>query len=204
MRLGSSSIKLQKAYSTFGNPTFEVLVECHKEDLDSTEKEAIEIFDSINNGFNTCLSAGGISSLCGEEHGNSNYTNEQILYVLDLLVDNSMRTFPIISDLTHVSISVISSISALQAHKWLKQVTPSSYQKLEEMYYSGYRVANTKTGIKTSVYYLTSPEGLTYLVTNASKFAKEHKLDKARLGNLADGSRKTHKGWKLCPANIGA
>lgn len=75
LRLNKSSIKLQEAYSLYGNPLLDILVECTKEEIYECEKESIEIFNSISNGFNTCTCAGGISSLYGEQHGRSNYIN---------------------------------------------------------------------------------------------------------------------------------
>ena len=57
MRAKTTSHKLQYAYDTYGIPTLEILVECDKELLNETENEAIAIFNSVENGFNTLSNA---------------------------------------------------------------------------------------------------------------------------------------------------
>lgn len=197
MRKQESSVKLNEAYKTYGNPTLEVLSECTEEELDSFEKETIEIFNSVVNGFNTCISTGGKTSLSGENHPNSNYSNESIYLVLKLLVSNLELNFQDIYELTGVSRSVISGISCLQQHKWLESVYPKEYKELQLQFTNGIRLNCTKRGIKVDEYRLISPEGGIYVITNTRKFAELHNLDYRHLSKLKTGERKSHKGWKI-------
>ena len=44
---------------------------------------------------------------------------------------------------------------------------------------------------------LLDPSGSSFIITNARKFAKEHKLDPSSLSKVLNGKQTTHKGWKL-------
>lgn len=202
MKQGKSSKELNFAYINFGAPTYEIVVECSEEELDDFEEGAIEIFDAVNNGFNTCFTPGGKTKHSGELHGRSNYSNQQIYSVLLELINNLDKNFQEISESTKVSKSVIAGIACLQQHRWLKLDYPDEYTKLEYIHSNGVRHKGTKRGIKIDIYYLLSPEGTTYLVTNSAQFAKEHSLSNCAILRLRTGERKTHKGWKLCPAHI--
>lgn len=197
MRKQESSIKLNKAYLDYGNPTLEILAECNQSELDTFEKETIEIFDSVNKGFNVNLSAGGKSSITGQEHHNSLYTNSQIYQVLRILINNTEFNFKEISNITKVSKNVIAGIACLQQHKWLQTEYGSEYSKLSKQHLSGLRSKTTKRGIKLQEYILISPELALYTVTNTREFAKMHGLDHSHLNKVQAGLRKSHKGWKL-------
>ena len=199
MRKQESSIKLNEAYRIYGNPTVEILCECSEEELNKCEAEAIEIFDAVHNGFNTCASAGGKSSLCGEEHHNSQYSNARILEVLHYLVTRIDLNIPEIAKHLDVSKSVVLGISSLLSHKWLEQANPVEYSLLRRNLEEGVRSKNTKRGTKASEYKLVSPSGEIHTITNTMDFAKSHGLDKSHLSKLCSGERKSHKGWKLCP-----
>lgn len=181
--------KLQQAVNTYGIPTLEILVECSIPELNSTEKTAIDIFDSVNTGFNT-LSEAGNPVLFGDKVGTSKYSNEQYLLVLRLLV----QTTPTlnkreIENITGVSIYTIRHIAALESHTWMKEVEPLLYSKLE------------KQKIETPYHYgtqypkLVSPDGKVYEVTHITNFAKQHGLLQPKVTELLKGSRKMHKGW---------
>lgn len=200
MRKQNSSIKLNKAYLEYGNPILEILCECTESELNNYETEAIEIFEAVINGFNTCDSAGGRNSISGDEHGNSLYSNTQIEHVLKLLVMRLDLNFQEIYELTGVSRSVIAGISSLQTHKWLEDSLPEPYSQLEIQFKSGIRASTTKRGIKTESFALIDPTGVIHQVTNIMDFAKLHKLDKSHISKLYSGKRKMHKGWKMCPA----
>lgn len=202
MKLGKSSKALNTAYIEYGIPTYEILIECNEDELDSLEDSAIEVYNSVNNGFNTCHSAGGKTKLSGELHGRSGYSNQQIYEAFKLIIYDLSKNFQDISNITGVSKSVISGIASTQQHKWLKTEYPEEYSKLEYIYSNEVRSKGTKRGTKVGSYYLVSPEGVVHLITNASQFAKEHGLHKGNLGMLKTGERKSHKGWKLCPAPI--
>lgn len=125
---GISNYKLVEACKLYGFPILEILCECSIKELDKTEDEAIEIFDSVNNGFNIFSSSG--SHFTGEDHGNSKHTNEQIIDAFNLLVDHPEKYFKDISSLTGVSIRVLETISSLTNHKWLEETFPEKYKVL--------------------------------------------------------------------------
>lgn len=199
MRKQESSIKLNEAYKLYGNPTLEVLCECAEEELDKCEAEAIEIFDAVHSGFNTCVSAGGKSSLRGEKHPNSGYDNKQILEALHYLVTRLDLNIPEIAKHLDVSKSLLLGISSLLTHKWLEDANPTEYSILRKNLEDGVRREATKNGPKVETFKLVSPAGDIHTVTNTMEFAKLHNLDKSHLGKLRTGERKSHKGWKLCP-----
>jgi hypothetical protein len=188
--------KLMEAYNRFGMPILEILLECSEtEDLDVLENEAIEIFDSVKNGFNINTKAsGGGTGLQGETHGNSKYTEETIKKVFKLLLLNKVP-FKTISNNTGVEISTVRDISKGKSHKWLAQVYRDEYELLKDLKYT--RIYNTAE-YKGIIYPdIKSPDGKVYKIQNLTSFAKEHKLNKSHLCGVLNGKRKTHLGWQL-------
>lgn len=197
MRKQESSIKLNAAFLEYGEPTLEVLSECTPEELDEFETETIEIFDAVNNGFNRCSTPGGKTSLVGEYHPMSTYTDTQIVEVLELLTQDDYIDISEIVDITKVSKSVILGISCLHQHKWLEKLYPEQYIKLKNLYLIGTRKKLTKRGIKVSEYTVVSPSGEKYLVSNTREFSQLHGLDCRGLSKVKTGNRLSYKGWKL-------
>jgi hypothetical protein len=190
-----ANYKLLDAYNEFGLPKLEILLECNEhDDLDSLENEAIEIFDSVNNGFNinTKASGGGIG-LQGQLHGNSKYDFSIIIEVFKkLLLDIPFKE---ISLTTGVEISTIRDISKGKAHRWLANKYPEEYELLAELKYTRtYNSAEHKGIIYPKI---KDPFGNIYFIKNVSSFAKEHNLNKSHLCGVLNGKRKTHMGWKL-------
>lgn len=197
LSIGKGAKKLQEGYNQYGEPSLEILVLCKKEELDKLEEEAIEIFDSVNNGFNSICSSSspGYSQLSGEDANNSKYENSQYLEVLDLLVleEYSHRD---IAEQTQVSLSVVRSISSLYTHRWMKEVSPEKYLKLEKIY-QNYSHASNNTAHSRGIKYprLISPEGIAYEVFSLRGFAREHGLHASNVDSLIQGKLKTLKGW---------
>ncbi len=73
-----TSTKLLEAYKLYGQPTLEVIAECTEEELEYLEIEAILIYDSINNGFNSVSGGSKGCGLSGELNGASKYSNQQV------------------------------------------------------------------------------------------------------------------------------
>lgn len=188
---GVAAPKLQQAFNTYGMPNLEVLIECTISELNSTEKEAIEIFNAVNNGFNT-LSESGNPIMFGEKSGTARYTNEQYILVLRLLVQKTPRLSKReIEEITGISIYTIRHIASLESHCWLAEVCPGEYVELvrikqELPYYYGKQYPLVK-----------SPEGIAYEVTHVTNFAKEHGLLQPKLTEVLKGTRNHHKGWTL-------
>jgi hypothetical protein len=183
--------KLQQAFDTYGMPILDILLECSIDNLNIAEKEAIEIFDSVKNGFNT-LSESGNPIMFGEKSGTARYTNEQYISVLRLLIQKdptlSKRQ---IEQITGISIYTIRHIAALESHCWLSELCPKEYMELirirrELPYYSGKHYPDIK-----------SPDGIVYKITHITNFAKEHGLLQPKLTEVLKGSRNHHKGWAL-------
>lgn len=181
--------KLQNAYHTYGSPSLEILCECSIQQLNALEKEAIEIFNSVDYGFNTLYESGN-PVLYGDKAGTAKYTNEQYIQVLKLLVHtNPSFSKREIESMTGISISVIRHIAALESHAWLSEICPKEYAvlksiKLDSKYFRGKQYPKLK-----------SPEGIEYEVTHVSDFAKQHGLLQPKVTELLKGTRNTHKGW---------
>lgn len=131
MRKSESTIRLNEAYSTYGEPSIEVLETCIPTKLDELETLYIKRYDVINNGFNaydTVTSSGG-SPLPGELNGNSTYSDTQVIEAFNLLITNKYTHYEI-SEVTGVSHNVVSKISGGTAHKWLEEKYPEEYKLL--------------------------------------------------------------------------
>lgn len=184
-----ASPKLQAGVNEYGMPSVEILIECPIPELNSMENEAIDVFNSVDNGFNTLREAGN-PTLYGDKVGTSKHSNEQYILVVRLLVQKSPSlTKKEISELTGVSIYIVRHIAALESHHWIKEVYPELYDKLETIrkeqpYYTGNQYPK-----------IIAPDGSVYEVTHVTKFAKEHMLLQPKLTELLRGTRNMHKGW---------
>jgi hypothetical protein len=189
--------KMMEAYNLYGRPSLEVVCECTVKELNSTENEAIEIFDSVNNGFNILEHATDTPIAYGQNHGRSIYTNEQIIKVATLLLNPNI-SFKEISSLTDVGIVTVKKISSLVCHGWLKNTVPEIYKKLRDL-------IGTRRDLRKSAKYrniahpaVTSPSGEIYTnIPNFTKFCIEHKLNLGHFTTLLKGNCKQHKGWRL-------
>lgn len=132
LRTGNSNYKLIETYRVFGIPTLEILCECSSKELNSTEEEAIAIFDAVITGCNILYSA--YDRKHGEDNPNSLYTNDQIIESFLLLVNSTELTFREISKITKVSTDIISKISCSTVHNWLLEIYPNEYLKLKELH----------------------------------------------------------------------
>lgn len=123
--------KLQNAFLQYGEPNLEVLCECDRSELAVLEKEAIQIFNSIEYGFNSRDggSCGASVSLSGEGNGRSKYSNKQIEQAFQLLI-NTTLTQKQIADTVGISKEAVSHISAGTGHTWLNKKFPTEYQNL--------------------------------------------------------------------------
>lgn len=125
---GKHTLKLMEAYSQYGLPTLKIILECDKSELGKAEQEAIELFDSIKNGFNS-TGAGSLGcSLIGDKNPASKYSNEQIEQVFTYILENV--PFKEIAYKTGVSLGVISLVSCGTNHTWLRDKYPEQYKKL--------------------------------------------------------------------------
>lgn len=191
------SSKLQLAYNTYGIPSVEVLCECSREELDIFELEAIDIFDAVDNGYNTLSSIAGRSSLTGELVYNAKYSNDKIIEVFKLLLSDKSLTAVEIAEITGVSAFVIQTVSAGTNHKWLQQVYPIEYAELLNI--KGDRNKYSKSAKARGIIYpsIVSPKGQIYCIDNVRAFAKTHGLQHSNLLSVLSRKYKQHKGWRL-------
>lgn len=194
MKKNTSTSKLQYAYTKYGKPYLDILIECSVPELDSCEKEAIQIFNSITNGFNTQLGGGDWPILYGENNPTSIHTNEDI-ELLFLYMCDSLESLKHISELSGVHISTIKNIANGHGYIWLKSKYPAQYAKLEAR--KGTRPINSLKYSGKICPTIISPEGIEYVVEHISNFAKMHNLNAGALGEVLRGNTNHHKQWKL-------
>jgi len=184
--------KMLEAYSKYGKPTLEIVLECSIDALDTAEKEAIEIYDSINNGLNIAPAAGGFPVLLGESNGFSKYSDADIILAIEYLSDNLEQPLKVSAKLLGIDYSTIKNISNGTSHKWLADKLPEKYTKV--VTHKGKRIINTSAS-KGKYYYAQEPNGNIHIITNIAEFARQHGLNAGALGEVLRGNTHQHKGW---------
>jgi predicted GIY-YIG superfamily endonuclease len=184
--------KMLIAYTHYGLPKLEILLECPSRELDINEKEAIEIYDSINNGLNIAPAAGDFPVLLGETNGFSKYKDADIMLAIEYLANNLDQPLKISAKKLNIDYSTIKNIANGTTHKWLADKISDTYTKV--INYKGKRIINTSAnkGIK---YITVSPNGEHYHVDSITGFARQHDLNAGALGEVLRGKTRQHKGW---------
>lgn len=207
LRNGLSSKKLLQAYTEYGEPVgYEILCECEVTELDTLENEAIELYSSYTNGFNSFRTEGGsIRGNSGIEHWNQKYSKTKILRVFSRIYRQLHIPYADIAKMERVNVSLVNNIALGTHHLWLKQEYPDKFQLMLD----SKRLRKTITGktigkVTGSVPKLISPKGEMFEITNIRQFCITHpdfqsNMDNARsaLGKLIKGRIKAYKGWKL-------
>lgn len=199
----TNSIKLQRAYEAFGAPTLEILIICSEDTLDMYENLTIKYYNAVDRGLNTYDESRGRRNhkgLEGDSNPCSKYTNELISKVFMHIINNPEHTLSQVSKIFNISTSTLGAITALTQHTWLKDKYPLEYNILttrKGLSTKGYKYCAEALGIKYTP--IISPTGEIFNVTNISEFARNNGLSKSNLCCVLNGSRKSHKGWKLCP-----
>lgn len=201
LRTNSASSKLQYAYDTFGVPHLDVLLECSELELDCAETEAINIFNSVDCGFNTLYSAVDMPKAdnSGTNHGQSKYTKDQLIQVLHSLASTDLD-YSAVSKLTGVGYSTIANISAGNAHTWLKEYDPTAYSTMSDKKFTRNFGKDSNCLLKQGkpLPVVVSPEGVEFVVQNATKFARDNNIPKSTFRNILIGRAVNSKcGWKL-------
>jgi len=193
MRRNQSAKKLQEAYNTYGEPTFNILVECAEHEIYKLEKFYIQEFDSYNNGFNTSPGgeAGNISP--GELNARATSSNKNYLEALKLLVTTNL-TGAQIAEMTNLSKSIISHISSGEGHKWMKEAAPELYNKLIENK-KNRRIRTNST--KRPFNKLRAPDGTIYDLTDVgvNNFCEKYNLSPSKVSLVLNGRADSTKGW---------
>lgn len=199
MTKGKATNKLQSAYNLYGKPTLEILSECSKEQLNEQENETIEIYDSVENGFNTYDAARNYSTNSGIHHYNSKYSESQILDTFFAILNPEVN-FKDISNNTGVSIGSINVLSRGASHKYLEELYPEEYSKMLSLIGSRRKFINSSERLGKIYPTIVSPEGVEYSsISNVTEFAKEHGLDVSGLYLVLNKAknRVSVGGWRL-------
>lgn len=191
---GRSNYKMMQEFTINGFPSMEILVECTPEELDEEEIQSIDIFNSIEQGLNIAEGGGYFPVSKGEDNPFSKYSNSDIESVFFAILDNADKPLKYISDLTKVHISTVKCISRGAGHTWLEDKYPKEYSKLISL--KGTREINSVRTIGRQYPPLISPDGKVFTVTNITKFAEEHGLNRGAIGEVLRGNTAKHKGWK--------
>lgn len=199
---GTHSAKLNKAYKDFGIPKLEILIECEYHELNFNENETIQIFNAVDNGFNTLYNAEDMpdgSNTPGELHYNSKYSNDQVVLAFIHLLEEPTAPFHIIAEICGLTKAVVASISCGASHTWLSKEFPDKYQILLGKINSTSRKEYRRCAEAQNIDYplIESPKGIKYNVTNTCEFARIHGLDQGHLQKVLTCIRRSHKGWKL-------
>lgn len=203
LRKQKATYKLNEAFSLYGLPDYEILLECSIEELDDSEEEAISIFNSVDNGFNIYRDTNEAPTYNGYGYGNSKYSQTQILEVIRLLLEGTF-IYTEIEEVTGVKSATICTLANCSSHPWVWELYPEFKTKLLSLSDTrkslGHSFVSDKLSAKNrGINYpsIKSPAGEVFIVDNAYKFAKERGLAPNHFQEVLNGHRKSHKGWKI-------
>jgi group I intron endonuclease len=207
LKNSTASKKLLKAYQIYGFPKLQIVIECAISELDDIEKEAIEIFDSVNNGFNIYIDANEAPVAKGVEAGNAKYTREQLLKVYYYLANTSLDLKEV-SNLTNIPISTVYSLSTGKSHQWLREELPdwwlkiqnnkSIREKLDRLKKAEFCKSNLSAKAQGIIYpIILSPNNIEHRVDCVQEFARNHSISKSSLHRILTKQVKSCKGWRL-------
>ena len=201
LKKNRGSKKLQEAYEKYGIPTYEIILDglTSQKELDAAEDEAIELYNSCHNGFNTHeKSRAGFAACYGELNGNSKFTNAEIVEFMRFMLDNRDIRLREAADLFSMSYVTADEICRGIKHKWLSEAYPEEHKDLLAIVGTRSKGRSAEElGIKYPTIY--SPEGVSYQVTALREFARTHNLNNTCLCSVLHGKQKSHKGWSLIP-----
>lgn len=190
LKNGISNKKLIEAYTLYGVPTYEVICECVKEELEEAEQEAINIYDSINNGFNEreAGATGASPSIRGEGNAKSKHTNDTYIKIFKDILYTKLSYIEI-ADKYNVSVQIVDHIALGISHKdWLQDKFPEEYALLKE---------TIKKRKEISVSLINKITGEKVLVTSLLEFSKKTGVPKSSLSSLCTGRYASAGDWKL-------
>lgn len=192
---GVAKPKLQSAYTEYGKPYLEIVITTDSiEELDMLEVEAIEIYNSVSDGFNTLANPGN-PNVRGLDSIHCKFSKAQYIEAYTLLANTSL-TIKSIAEKAGLTSTVVQTISKGNTHVWLSLELPESAAKLVEKNKFG----RYRTELTNSDRILLSPEGNIYEIGNIREFCRKHGLCSAHISSILNGKRKSHKGWKKQPA----
>lgn len=199
LKSGTGAKKLQDAFDTYGNPQFEILLEglSSQKELDDCENEAISIYDSCNNGFNTHnTSRAGFTACYGELNGNSKFSNAEIIEFMNYVIANPTIRLKTVAEIFGMAYVTADEICRGVKHKWLSLAYPIEHAKLLSLVGTRSKAFTAK---EMGITYppIKAPDGTVYEVTALRQFAREHGLNNSSLCAVLNGKQLQHKGWTL-------
>ena len=202
LKSGTHSKKLMRAYSLYGLPSLEILSECGKKELNTQELECIEVYNSIQEGFNEHPNTAGGGCLYGNDNSRSLYSEDTVLLVVLTLVNNPELTQRQVSETLQVGLSFVEHVSAGNTGRYIQNTYPLEYSKLMSLKGNRYtkdKISNSSSAKARGIVYpkIVSPEGVSYSVDNIRKFGRDHNLNNGDLCQVLNKRKATIKGWKL-------
>jgi hypothetical protein len=191
MKSSKCSKKLKEAYLLYGIPKIEIILECGLTELDSCENEAINIWNSVSEGFNTLQKAGDSPKYLakGEEHVGCIYSNKEIEEAFLLMVNSSL-TLKQISEVTGVGYATIRGIRSQHNHKWLEEKYPIEYTSM--IYTKGKRNIINGVGYGNSKYSRETISQALFLLIEGTlsrkEIANKLKLPYKTVSNISSNS----------------
>lgn len=189
---GLGKHKLQEAYNTYGKPSLEILIDDVSEnELNTYEIEAINLYDSVNNGFNT-LAYPGNPDIRGHQSVHAKLHKDTYVKIFELLANTDM-SLKQISEKVGCTRDIVQKIFVGTTHSWLYE----EYQALAELVINKrqlgryYRKSHSESDRK-----IRCPLGAVFTIVNIREFCREHELNSAHISAVLRGVRKSHKGWK--------
>ncbi len=199
LKSNTGARKLQDAFDTYGSPIFEVLLDGLKTqvELDDAENQAIDIYDSCNNGFNTHnKSRAGFTACYGELNGNSKFTNNEIIEFMFYMLEHPKIRLKEIARIFNMAYVTADEICRGVKHRWLATEFPEEHKKLLALVGTRSKAVTAKDrGIEYPL--IKSPSGEIFQVTALRQFARDHGLNNTALCFVLNKKQKEHKGWKL-------
>lgn len=190
------------------NFSFEILEYCESQDLDLKEKEYIEKFNSIKNGYNSQI--GGYNNSVGEGNGRAKLTEQDVIDIR--LAYNSHKTQKETYEKFKDKITFSQFQSVWQGRSW-SHVMPEVFNEENKIFYTYQRQKeNTSLTANELLYYRqyyvehTAKETYKKLCEDKGKdFLKEATFSKILTGDVRDGStykdipiyKKSLKRWEL-------
>lgn len=186
---GIAGYKLQNAYNLYGLPKLTIEEECKESDLDTREIYYINLYDSVENGYNIKNGgATGATNLTGSKNGRSKHSEETYIAVFKELVYTN-TTYKDISSKYGVSEQIVDHISSGVTHQWLQDVYPEEYTLLLG------KVNNRPRMEPTVLVHIET--GIEETVTCVLDFCAKYSMIKSSVSSLLTGKIKSIHGWKL-------
>lgn len=195
----TASKKLQLAYDTYGAPSMQVLENIPSNKLDDREKYYIELYSSVNSGFNT--SSGGYNNSIGVNNPQCKFSKTELIDIVNYVVENKSKSIRSIALSLNINYSTLYDLVKGKSHNWLAEELPEAHAIMIEhckgLYSNnGKNVKNAKErGMLLPT--LVSPDGAHITICGIKETVRTYKLPDNQLRKLIRGEIETYKGWTI-------